>query len=234
MALLIFSHQRCGSSNLTRFLGEGSGCDFGMESLNRKALKKRIPHLEGQTYPQLNRAFTEILSSKPIHKLIYGQHSADIDALAVCNPQVKNILFLYRKDSVSAALSSLLAQRMGHFNKRPKKTIGEIEIADIKLRAKEIKHLTKVAKNICIRSGKDFTEITYEHLFDLNHEQRYSAATTLLVDHICHLEEPPSNMHHAFNKYLDHSKKTNSIETYRFISNIDEILEKWPHLRDAS
>lgn len=234
MPALIYSHQRCGSSNLYRFAKAfvKEQCD-GMEKLSPARMKKDVPEWLDYTYEQLGGYFDEVLRRTPLVKHIYGSHSADVDSILLTNPRVARIVLLRRENRYAAALSALIAQRTRKWNESATEPLGRIPPRQVRLKAQQYEQSAELAEQMCRRSGVPFVAISYEEFFAPDTMERKRHAERLL-DYLFEGKVAPSQpaFDRAFEQHLASSKKLNSAETASLVQNMDELCTLFPTILD--
>lgn len=231
MTALIFSHQRCGSSNLTRFVADATGVKAVMEPLNAKTLGKQMPEWREATGTELTRHFTRVLTANDVVKHIYGQHSADIDYLVASSPHVARILLMHRVNTDAAALSALVAKQLSNWNKQPDDMLAPISIRKIREISKEMRLKSRLALDICTRSGKPLMVMSYEQLFSADEEARKKNAEDVLQFLLNGRgARTPEDFSIAFEKFMGLEKKLGSDDTHQCIPNFSEIQASFPEI----
>lgn len=228
MTALIFSHQRCGSSNLTRFVAEASGVKAAMEPLNAKTLGKYMPNWREASHEELSGHFSQVLKSNQVVKHIYGQHSNDVDYLIAASLEVDRILLMNRENTHAAALSALIAKQVKNWNKRPEEMLNPISVRSIRVLAEELQVKSRNAHAVCSRTGKPFMEISYERFFSTDLQERRRTAE-LVLEFLLNGKgaKSPEAFTVAFDKYMNEDKKIGSDDTHRFIPNLEEIRDRF-------
>jgi hypothetical protein len=131
MTAVIFSHQRCGSSNLIHFLVAAYGLSLSepdyYEPLNLRRMGERdIAWQDGDN--RFDAYCAKVMQATPVLKHIYGQLPPRLDRHVAA--QSSGVIFLFRKNLKLAALSSAIARRSNTWQARPEQPLGRIEPDD--------------------------------------------------------------------------------------------------------
>lgn len=233
LSALIYSHQRCGSSNALLFAAEFAPGGIGeSEVFGRARLQKEFPGWRKRTYAQLAEYFTSVYDRSPVVKHLYGGHSADFDALILSNPRVDRIVLLRRDNRTAAALSALIARRTKEWHKSATEPLGPISTRQIRLMAENYAKAADLAELMCIRTGKPYVAVRYEDVFVDDVDDRIKRARQFLTDlYGDDFEIDEAIFAIAFNRHMASTRKVNSDETYQLVENIDEIFEVFPEIQ---
>lgn len=232
MSTLIYSHQRCGSTNALFFAQEFiPNAPDGMEILNPIGMTKKLPGWKRRPYDQLAEQINDVYRETPVVKHIYGAHSADIDSLLLTSPELERIVLLRRDNRPAAALSALIAQKTKQWHKNPTEPVGKINLGQIRQKTKKYEEAAELAEAMCTRSGKPFVAVSYEELYSNDPEARRVAARKFLTD----LFGPDFSttddvFETAFQKHLDPTKKIGTSDTLNLVDNLDEIVDAYPDI----
>lgn len=234
MTALIYSHQRCGSSNTYRFAKTflAERCD-GMEKFSPARLNKEAPDWDAYTYQQLGDYFDDVLQRTPLVKHIYGSHSADVDSLLLTNRHLTGTVLLRRENLHAAALSALIARRTKKWNESATEPLGRISPRHVRERAGQYERSAQLAERMCRRAGVPLITVSYEEFFSPDTAERKHQAGRV-VDFLFDGRVTPSQEEFelAFEQHLAPSKKLNSAETVNLVQNIDELRATFPEILD--
>lgn len=228
MTALILSHQRCGSSNLTRFIRSACAAKADMEIFNGRILNRRLPHWREASDASVSEHITTELSGRDVVKHIYGQDER-VDRLLVLHSNAAPILFLWRASPEAAALSSLIAKHVGDFNKSPDTDLPPIPLDAIRRTASEIEKKKEAAMRLIRESEKRYLPVRYEDLFD-NRAGRRKAMLDNIISFLglgAHSDYGP-----AFAAFMSGDHKINSADTYSRIANFRELTSAMPTIFD--
>lgn len=229
MTALLLSHQRCGSSALTRFLRLACGAQAPMEVLNRKALTKNLPDWRTAPAGRIDDYMTAILVGSDVVKHIYGDHDPSFDARLVHHREVDAVVLLWREDVYAAALSAEIARATGHYNRRPdaRGRLRPIRADELRRQAEQMRSARAVTESTVQTAAKPVLSLRYEDLYQRSLSGRRHQ-TRRLIDF---LELPTtSDFDDAFRRYLDLDRKINDVETYALIPNLTQLQHEFPEL----
>lgn len=229
MSTLLLSHQRCGSSALTRFLRQGCGIRAAIEPFNGPSLKKRLPHWQSASREEIDAHVRDTLTSLELAKHIYGGQSPLFDAQLIAHPRVTRLVLLWRENAEAAALSTAIARATGHFNKRAEGPLPAIEVSDVRRRAARMRQARETVHACVVASDKPAFLVSYEQLFEPSARYRFERVQQLL--RFLGLQERPET-EHAFDEHLAPERKLNSADTYAQIANMEQLREAFPHIFD--
>lgn len=231
MGGIIFSHQRCGSSNLLRYIRSACSINGGMEPLNFRQLKKKLPSFPHCSHDELKSHCEKILKYYPVVKHIYGQHLESNDRM-IASLSEGCIIFLYRDNTMAAALSSLIARKSGKgFSAKINEGLGRIEMDEVSKLSNEMVRKRKSAIEACELSGKEVFTTSYEDIFSPKDEVRKEKGLEILALLERHGVKTKGDVAEAHREFLAPSEKTNSYDTYKHIENIKELSEEMSWLR---
>lgn len=232
MSTLIYSHQRCGSTNALYFAQEFvADAPDGMEILNPKRMSRTIPGWRRRPYRRLTRQIADVYRKTPVVKHIYGAHTADIESLVLSNLELERIVLLRRENRPAAALSALVAQKTKQWHSRPTESVGTINPQQIRLKTKKYQEAAELAETMCTRSGKPFVTVSYEELYPEDTEARRRAARKFLTDLFGpEFTTTEEEFETAFSEHLAPTKKVGTTDTRKLVDNIDEIVEEFPDI----
>uniref|UniRef100_UPI0012949C55 hypothetical protein n=1 Tax=Ornithinicoccus halotolerans TaxID=1748220 RepID=UPI0012949C55 len=183
MSILLLSHQRCGSSALTRFMAKACGVTAAMEPFNKRVLSKTFPEWESASHTELAAHFDAGLRAKRVTKHIYGQHDAPIDQLLIESPAAERLVLLWREDVEAAALSSLIARATGTYQRQPEDEgpIRRIPPHRVRALAGEMRSHFERTRSQAEASGKPLRSVSYESVYQEAEEDRRRALRELLA-----------------------------------------------------
>lgn len=231
--MLIFSHQRCGSTSLLSFLRRACDTRGRGEPFNRKDLSAAFPEWKSLPHAELQAYFESVFERFPIIKHIYRDHEPRIDRLVVEAKPVKAIVFLSRENTEAAALSAAMAKRSKNYRDSASHLLGSIPIKEIRAVSEDMARCRRIALEICLDSGKHVISQTYEGLFVDDVHEREQRLLSLLDE----IRESTgiglagrSAFRAAFDAYVRPSNKINSMETYEMVDNWEELRNAFPSI----
>ena len=232
MSSLIYSHQRSGSTNALFFAQEVQDISQdGMETLTPIAMTKGFPGWRSRRYPKIQKYIDEVHAETPIVKHIYGAHSADIDSLILRSKHLERIVLLRRENREAAALSAIIARRIKAWHEKPAESVGTIAVQEIKQLANKYGRAATLAEDMCKRSGKPVTAVSYESLYGASGDERVNAALNFLQALTGEeFDSSSPKFQKAFENHLSPEKKIGTSETARKVDNFEEILTEYPNI----
>ena len=225
MTILVLGHQRCGSSNFTRFFRAAFKIRATLEPLNQRILGRDFPGWRYATRAQLVNHVESVFSSLDMCKHIYGQHIILFDQLLIENPFVNQIILLRRDTLEEAALSSVIARKLGDFNKQASTPIGRIEPSEVEAIAEKMKLDIDHVTAVCSASGKPVITVSYEAIY---REARRKENLQNLVETLEYTTTASQEI--AYSRFIDAGKKVNSVNSFRQIENLEELKKSLPAL----
>lgn len=229
MTGLLLSHQRCGSSALTRFLRLACGVHAPMEVLNRKSLTRNLPGWQSAPAEEVDAHVAAALSENQLVKHIYGDHDPAFDARLVQHPQVGSLVLLWREDVDAAALSAAIARATGHYNRRPGDTghMRPIQPGQVRRHAEQMRLARRTTEATVQASGKPVLSLRYEDLYQPSEDGRREQVHRL-IDFLGLSTTPQFD--EAFTRYLAPDRKINDGRTYALIPNFEQLQQAFPEL----
>lgn len=227
MAGVIWSHQRCGSSNLQRFAGAAANVPVGNEPFNRKALKNDFPGFESEGIEAFQRYVSDVCGRYGVVKYIYGVNRVEFDEAVAASGNIPHIVMLYRQNSFAAALSNLIARQTETYRSRPDRPLRKIRPNEIRQRASLMEYRRDVAKLILRYSGKPYTVISYEELFAATECERREKAQEILRLLVPGVQVAAADFEAAYDEWLSPDRKYNSPESYSLIENYDQLKREF-------
>jgi hypothetical protein len=236
--VIIFAHQRSGSSNMARFLEavkhkpaptkEELRKYIMMEPFSPGAVKKHLKDINYITLRQLRRYARKVCADGRLIKHIYGNYPFILDELIASFCKTRWAVILYRENVHQAALSAAIAQISDDWGTVNEDLVrAKSEVSPLLLRTYARKY--KLAQDTLLKvfSGKrNTTVVKYEDLYSSDEQQRRTRAMQLCKA----INLVPTNFDEAFELYLSPQKKINSGDTYSLISNFDSLSKMYPEL----
>jgi len=229
MTGLLLSHQRCGSSALTRFLRLACGIRAPMEVFNRKSLGKSLPGWDTGPTEKIDAHLTATLGENEVVKHIYGDHDPSFDARLVQHPGVRAVVLLWRENVHAAALSAEIARATGHYNRRPEpgERMRPIRPGRVRQNAEEMRLARETTESTVRSSGKPMLSLRYEDLYQASETGRRDQVRRV-IDFLG--LDITSDFDEAFGRHLAPARKINDDETYALIPNLTQLQQEFPDL----
>jgi hypothetical protein len=232
--VILFAHPRSGSSSLYQILQlhpqlnileepfNEHFTDWNPNNKNYLSLIFDIPSLDAQL-AEIFRAYNGV-------KVLDYQLPDDLAVHLLQRADCK-IIFLRRRNILQAVISVLIAEQT-HLWKKWERTqplevyyrnLQALNIAEIQARIRELKdHLDFFEGVLDNRSEREIIKLTYEELYFTSFEYRAQP-----IDEIWKLLEISPLARERYQKYLlPEFAKINSVETYSFIPNAEEIEQR--------
>ncbi|MAF14001.1 MAG: hypothetical protein CMI53_03865 [Parcubacteria group bacterium] len=186
---IIFSHQRSGSTTLSRILHLNSDINtFSFEPFNTDWAQNKnlIQMFNGTTNSaeaifekksQLDEYINFLFSSYDGFKHIWYQLKPEYNKHLLLRDKKIKIIFLWRKNFIQAAVSDTIAKetKLWHVLEDDSQETKDVEYSKIKLDKKLIlkkcetfKDEVKFYRNVLKKNNSDFIEVCYEDIFNYN------------------------------------------------------------------
>lgn len=162
MVSILLAHARSGSSELARAVTAATKVPFLMEPFHRSMVERNISF----DSPQFENYLDEVMQARFI-KHLWNGISPDNNKRILQHQSVKSVVLLERKDTISAALSVVVAQAYGKYRGAVAETLNDpLPIDEIEKRSEIFKGGQKRARNWLNNLGIPHLVVAYEDIYD--------------------------------------------------------------------
>lgn len=217
MVGVILGHARSGSSELARAIGSATGETCWMEPFHRTMREKGI-EFGGPGF----REYLNDIMDRPLIKHMWNGLTEEQNAEVLSHPNVSGVVFIYRKDVVQAALSTIVA-RMTKKWKGPAGAIpGPLPLDDIERQAEGYRKGQRLYMDWLDQHSVPHMVISYEELYVDDRQKREQ-----ILRNACRvLGLDTADIYDAVDR-LDPSNRYNSDELYQQAPNWDEFQARF-------